>query len=536
MPDVLQIQRPDVGKDNDPEWPTVTYGGNPPRRKADGGRVALPWQALIVLLAGLVGVVAFGWWRYDAYCGGWANPCWWHGPVLASALVLIPIAAALGRLYTSVQRWRAQALAAQLEAEREGLVKDRYGENEPVWIYQRPNVLAYVAERAAATRALEEAIAPHKRYSGIETLNEGASSRVETNLGAPPALPEPVGPTAPQLPAGPLLLGLRQKAHRSGEHILVGFSEGDSPVYLRWGLAGLSAVVGGSGSGKTSTMRLMAAWHAMNGGALVILDPHGRKDEGLVNTIKPLESAFLFEPAVTNQEIIETLRAVDRLMRRRLHAEEPATLPILVICEEMNAIARNHPDAREIINLLMNFADEYRGVNGQALTAWHHTRGDVVDPKLGASLRGAIGTRIIHRIAPNEAKLLLTAQEAQGIDRLPRGEALFFDGGDAPVRIVVPFLDDRALAEGSYPQHAGWPLPLTPPAQPAPSEFDALADRVLAHFGGDRERAALALLATKGTAVRGKWAHRVRDIRDKYGLKNDRMAELSRRAGRDGPE
>jgi hypothetical protein len=537
MPDIIQVQPGgQIGTDNDPEWPRVAYGPGSVPRRSSRASVIIPWQALALLLGFLLIAAAFGYWRYDSYCGRYDDPCWWHGPALSSALVLIPLAGLFAWLWGFAQERQARAIAAQLEAEREGLIKDRYGETEPLWMYQRPDVLAYIAARHAATLRLEEAIAPHKRYSGVETLNEGAHTEVHTDLGAPLELPAPI---APQLPAGPLLLGLRQKAHRSGEHILVGFSEGDEPVYLRWGTAGPSAVAGGSGSGKTSTIRLMAAWHALNGGALVVLDPHGKKDEGLIKTIDALSSSFLFEPAIGEEAILRTLRAADRLMRRRIHGEESAAVPVMLIFDEFTSACRNFKSAPEIVNLLLNFGDEYRGVNGQALIAGHHWRGDILDPRLGGALRSAIHTRIVHRIAPAEAKFLLTSKESQGIDRLPTGEGLFFDGVDDALRFRVPFLDDRALAEAAYPQHAGWPLPTT---IAAPADVDPLAElrRVAAgaveHFGGDRERAAVALLMARGTAVRGRYAYRVRDVARVLNLKDEVAARCAALAGRNGSE
>lgn len=559
---IVQVQHPPQGEANPPEWPELRYGGNPPTRRAHGGRIVLPWQALALVLGfGLI-VLAFGYWRYDAYCATfapgefwlpfyiirWTGPCWWHGGVLTAVLVLMPLAWTGAGLYGYIGRQRAAILADTNEARTLALRPDRYGQDVHVGVHEAASAQltmlmatggdvaqSFYMLRAAADRELETNIAPHRRYSGIEQLNEGAHTEVVTDLGAPPP-PAPAAPLA--LPAGPLLLGLRQKAHRSGEHVLVGFSEGDSPVYLRWGVAGLSAIAGGSGSGKTTTMRLMAAWHALNGGALVVLDPHGKKAEGLAATVEPLRSAFLFEPAMDEASILATLRAADRLMRRRIHGEEPAGVPVLLMFDEITSACRNYRSAPEIINLLLNFADEYRGVNAQALIAGHHWRGDILDARLGGALRAGIHTRIVQRIAPSEAKFLLTSKEAQGIDRLATGEGLFFDGVDDALRFTVPFLDDRALSEATYPQHAGWPLstafaPTGGAADPL-AELRAMADKALRHFDDDREATAVALLAAKGSTVGGRYAYRVKDVARVLGLKDETIARLAARAGRNG--
>lgn len=192
MADVIQVQRPDIGRDNDPEWPTVSYGGNPPRRRTDGGRVALPWQALALLLAFLLLVGGFGYWRYDTYCSAYQNPCWWHAPALTTTLVLGSVAGLLGWLYTRIQVWQAQADAERNEARVLPFVKNRYGDSEPVHVFENRDALQLIVSRYLAATQLEQAIAPYKRYSGVETLNEGAKTELNTNLGAPPALPAPV--------------------------------------------------------------------------------------------------------------------------------------------------------------------------------------------------------------------------------------------------------------------------------------------------------------------------------------------------------
>src|SRR5262249_40330766 len=198
------------------------------------------------------------------------------------------------------------------------------------------------------------------RHSTYRSLNQLDLSRSFTGkagdvIDAPALAPAPALPIAPA--DGPIIEQLRARGHinRSPDNsMLVGFNSEQKPLYLRWGKAGLSAVAGGSGSGKTSTVRLLAAQHAMSGGALVLCDGHGEAGEqSLIQSCEPLSGAYLLEPAISDDAIYQTIRAVDRIGRDRLTGNIPPAqhFPIVLIVDEFTSLVRNHRSAAEIVNI-----------------------------------------------------------------------------------------------------------------------------------------------------------------------------------------
>jgi hypothetical protein len=370
------------------------------------------------------------------------------------------------------------------------------------------------------------------RHSDYRSLNQLDLSRAFTGI-KPEALDAPAVASLPMLPIapheGPIIEQLRAKGHinRSPDgSMLVGFNAEQKPLYLRWGKAGLSAVAGGSGSGKTSTMRLIAAQHAMNGGALVLCDGHGEAgDQSLIQSCAPLAEAYMFEPAIDDDRILQTIAAVDRIGRERLTGRIPPAQhePILLIVDEFTSLVRNHRHASAIVNMLVNAGDEWRKVHMMAVVIGHHWRGDLIDGKLGSALRSAIGARIVHRTAPTEARFLLKAEEAQAIDRLPDGEVLFFDGSSAAARLTVPYLDSAALQSAIryIPEHPDWPLACS--ALPE-NLFSAPA----AHYDTEQSRAEQRDALARALFRKGHTFRTVGDTVRRFGfaIDNDRLTEL----------
>ena len=92
-------------------------------------------------------------------------------------------------------------------------------------------------------------------------------------------------------------------------------------------------------------------------------------------------------------------------------------MTLLLVLDEFTSIVLNSEAAERMVKALVNVANEYRKVNIQALLIAHTWKADVVSAKLGSTLRSAIGARIVHQTDPHNARFLLAAQEAQGVDR-----------------------------------------------------------------------------------------------------------------------
>lgn len=304
MPDVLQVQHPSPGKDNDPEWPQLSYGPGRVPRRPERARVALPWQALALLLAFVLIVLGFGWWRYEAYCASYNNPCWWHAPAITNALVLAGVVGVFGWVVARLRIWHAQAEAERNEARQLAVRTNRYGDAEPLALYEQPiqeAVQLFMARYLAATQ-LERDIAPHKRYSGVETLNEGAHTEIKTDL-APPALPEP--------PA-----------------------EGPDPFQQFWARmrdATHIAILGMSKHGKTTLARAFLADCVERGEQVMAISLAADRVDWPIPVIGDGGEAA----------IVQALAAIQQELERREKARERDATPIRIFVDELTSATAN---------------------------------------------------------------------------------------------------------------------------------------------------------------------------------------------------
>ena len=506
MAEVIQVQRPDIGRDNDPEWPTIAYGGNPPRRKTDGGRIALPWQALALLLAFLLLVGAFGYWRYETYCSSYSNPCWWHAPALTTTLVLSSVAGLLGWLYTRIQVWQAQADAERNEARTLPFVKNRYGDPEPVHVFENQDALQLIVSRYLAATQLEQAIAPYKIYSGVETLNEGAKTEIKTDLAAPPQLPVPATET-PGLAAERDWLDWIDRT----PHLII---------------------AGRTDAGKTTHASAILAERAMAGEQIAVFDPHyqpgkwlglpaiggGRNFEailcGLMDVLAEMNERFkAFERGAPTE-------AFDRLTV--LVDEVPA---IYDMCIKLTGSRRTVVDDRwpQFARRLGSEARKVR-ISVILLTQSHLVQDIGVNVAMRENFtRLALGDKARDLLVEEPTKATREELIALLRDR-PFPAAMEYrnryyvleNGG-------VPALAGRAVGGMAQP----WVPQGAPQAASAPELDDVAADVLTAHQG-NRVNAARALLAVRGTRVRGGWAYEVREVARALSLRDEVMSRIGR--------
>lgn len=226
---------------------------------------------------------------------------------------------------------------------------------------------------------------------------------------------------------------------------MLGFDAEGKPVNLEWGQAGVYAVAGRSGSGKTSLVRFLLAQAAMVGIKLVVCDPHASSEQSLAASCESLKAAFLCEPASSNEDILDTIHMVDEIGRKRIDGEDKSIAPILLVIDEFSSIMLNSENAKEISKLLVNMANEYRKVGIQALLigqSWKH------DMSGGTTLRSALGGSIVMNIQPPEAAFLTTDEKTAkkaGVNKLQKGEAIVFLNGKE-VRIQAPYIRSDDVA------------------------------------------------------------------------------------------
>ena len=303
------------------------------------------------------------------------------------------------------------------------------------------------------------------------------SYRYDTNeTGAPPieALPEQPAPALPAFEAGrPVLQQLYDRGHvvRSGSSLLVGFAEGGVPQYIEMPGCGFVFVGGQPRSGKTTLVKLLVAQAILHDWHVLVCDPHIHKDSGLLKQLQPL-SGRLVRQDVTPAEIAHTIGLVDKIGQRRKSGQDRPDRPVLLVIDEFsNLVIRKELD-EPTLALLPAMAMAYAGVQVHGVIIGHDWSRAMLGGTYGATLRRAGTHRLVTRIAPDAAELLLpsAAHARQAADLTP-GRALFW-GDESPIPIDVPFVgaEDLAYAARGAPERPYTPRQLSGPAamaQPA---------------------------------------------------------------------
>ncbi len=137
-----------------------------------------------------------------------------------------------------------------------------------------------------------------------------------------------------------------------------------------------SAIAGLTGSGKTSTLRLLACQSAVLGARFVVIDPHADAgDESLAATLGPLHASMLCEPADTERSIRDAANLVRMRLDARLRGDKDRT-PLLLCIDEFTRLMRSPALAAELTGLVEAIGQEGRKVGIFALLSGQIWRAD----------------------------------------------------------------------------------------------------------------------------------------------------------------
>lgn len=285
----------------------------------------------------------------------------------------------------------------------------------------------------------------------------------------PPALPAPVPTFAALLSQG--IIG-------PGRPLITGYSDGQpmTGALADWRSG---AIAGLPGSGKTTTLRMIAGQAALQGARLVVLDPHMHKgEESLAGTLAPLASTFLCDPAEHPRDMLHALHLVDTIMRGRL-AGKPVDFPLLVLVDEFTALMGRSDLAGPLATLLEAIAQEGRASLCQAaLSGQIWSTGERTG---GAALRDSLASAYVHRIRRNQARALLPTADAARVETLPIGHAVLWrsDGSIADITVPLTTAADmvavgKLLTADAVPVPSAWrPSAVQVPSNPPPGAVHA---------------------------------------------------------------
>lgn len=239
-------------------------------------------------------------------------------------------------------------------------------------------------------------------------------------LGSPVAeLPAPAGGAS--IPTFGELLDAGRLGR--GQPLMLGVNLADGkPIEGAWLDVYSSALAGQPHSGKTTTQRFLAAQLALWGARFVVCDPHMEAgDDSLGATLDPLRGIYLCEPAGDAGDILEAVRFVDDIGRRRVKGD-PDRTPIVLWVDELNGLLSDSTVGGPLLALLQETARAYRKA-GVFISAVAHTwnassTGGTTD------LRANFASRLVHRTERQVARQLVPTDMAQKVERLEVGQAV----------------------------------------------------------------------------------------------------------------
>lgn len=290
----------------------------------------------------------------------------------------------------------------------------------PVAIAAHYHVKALEAQRQAVPQTLT--YSPHYAYRNDV---QGLGTTEDVSL----ALPSASTPTFAEL--------LAQGNVGKGNPLLLGTDiETGEQLTGSW-LDLYSTAIGGlPGTGKTTSQRFLACQTALHGASFVIVDPHaGAGEDSLAETLAPLASAFICEPASDDRGILQAVRLVADIGRKRVQGERDRK-PLVLWIDETTALLSRSSVAGPLAELMEQIAQEYRKVgvycaaSGQIWTA--SRTGD------DSALRDSFASVWAHRMKRSQARLLLPTGEAERVERLEKGQALIWRTSGATNVLQVP--------------------------------------------------------------------------------------------------
>lgn len=315
----------------------------------------------------------------------------------------------------------------------------RYDPNHPMvarWMLEQGNqeLISVMVRALELTGQAQIAQAVHQ--PGQLPASYAPHLTIAAPKGMPAAeLPQVDAPTVATVPTFAQLLD----AGRVGRDnpLLLGFdAETGQELAGTWKDLYSAAIAGVSGSGKTTTVRFLAAQSALHGARWVLLDPHADAgDDSLAGTLAPLASTFLCAPAIDGRAMLTSVQLVADALDRRLSNKSSDRWPLILAADEFTSLMRGDL-AEPLAALIERIAQEGRKVlvfamvSGQIWTA---------ERTGGSALRDSLASCYVHRMKRRQANhLLQLGDELPETLNLATGHALLYRTTGELVEVTIP--------------------------------------------------------------------------------------------------
>lgn len=185
-------------------------------------------------------------------------------------------------------------------------------------------------------------------------------------------------------------------------------------------------IAGGSGTGKSNTVALKIDEAIRNGRkiGIVLIDPHARKEDSLYNRIRCYEGHFLFQVAVSEDEIYSALVWFKDEFERRLGQGGHGKSDILLVVDEVsNVVESDDPEIGKLIKKIARICGQES--RGFGMFGWFISQ----DAAGLAWLRKRAMTVIAHKLNMMSERKLACNEDmeiARSMDEWPRGRVAVY--------------------------------------------------------------------------------------------------------------
>lgn len=218
---------------------------------------------------------------------------------------------------------------------------------------------------------------------------------------------------------------------------LMGYDlENSQPVTATWKDLYSGLIGGQSGSGKSTLIRTLLVQSALQGGRFVVLDKHfGSGEESLAESLHPLRHLMLSGPAVTDNQMIASLRNVSDLATRRLEGKDADRTPLILVVDESTALLQRSGVAEQLISTLGLISQESRKVAVYALCIGQLFNAEV----LPSVVRNCFVSFISCRTRKDNARVMSGSNQfAQIAEGLTIGQCVWMAPSGEIAKIAVP--------------------------------------------------------------------------------------------------
>lgn len=294
---------------------------------------------------------------------------------------------------------------------------------------------------------------------GLRSYSPRYTNRGEGPAGARGQAAPVIAPTqALPAPAQPVPSLVRVLATRPANEVIVGYERNGKALTLSLDAIRATLVVGGPGTGKSTTVAAVAAQLAAMRAQFFVVDPHGRRADSLTWRLAPLGNRLAMCVA-TPEEAVGVLRAVTDELERRISGEEGD--PLMLLVDELNSMGQGAwtEVGAQVAALTERLAREGRKMSMGVIGAAHLANVG----SLGSHFAYTTSTVIAHHTVPDGVRRFVGPDLARQTRHLERGEVLVsYPGGWDLLRVPRAEPSDIMQAVATLPAPGGCPQPVQP--------------------------------------------------------------------------